>query len=417
MPVLGIVSEFNPLHNGHQLFISTVQNSQNFDATICVMSGNFVQRGEAAICNKWIRARMALHAGADLVIEIPFCFCVRSAFYFARGALQLLNATGVVTHLAFGSENGRLDELQAIAAIVGEEGLEYKQRLKSHLTQGVSYPTARARAVQYTAGSRLRDLDSIIGQPNNILAIEYLRVLAQERIPIQPLTVPRVGSDYNSLDISPLASATAIRHSLLTGNGALAESAMPAETFTLLQKEMEAGRSPVDSSTLERALLARLRMISRDQLIPIYEISEGLENRVLKAGIACGNLDELRHSIKSKRYSMTRINRLLLYILLNVETRQILGFDQHGPMYLHILGFSTKGRKILQEIKNKSHLQILNRGSEVKAMAEDSSSPIRRDMLRLDVKATDLYTLLYPHPDQRRGAKDFTTSPSNDVDG
>ncbi len=412
MPVLGIISEFNPLHNGHQLFIRTVQNSQNFDATICVMSGNFVQRGEAAICNKWTRARMALHAGADLIIEIPFCLCVRSAFYFARGALQLLNATGVVTHLAFGSENGRLDELQAIAAIVGEEDQEYKQRLRSYLTQGLSYPTARARAVQHIAGNRLRDLDSIIGQPNNILAIEYLRVLAQEKIPIQPLTVPRVGSDYNSLDFSPLASATAIRHSLLTGSGALAESAMPAETLALLRKEMEAGRAPVDSTALERALLARLRLMSRDQLIPIYEVSEGLENRVLKAAIACGSLDELRHSVKSKRYSMTRINRLLLYILLNVETRQILGFDQHGPMYLHILGFSTKGRKILQEIKNKSHLQILSRGSEVKAMAEDSNSPIRQDMLRLDVKATDLYTLLYPQPDQRRGAKDFTTSPS-----
>jgi len=391
--------------------LRTFQRSHDFEATVCVMSGNFVQRGEAAICNKWTRARMALHAGVDLVIEIPFCFCVRSAFYFARGSLQLLNATGVVTHLGFGTENGRLDELDAIATIIGKEEPEYRHHLKSYLARGWSYPSARARAVEAVAGNQFPELDSVLGQPNNILAIEYLRVLLQDKLPLQPLTIPRIGSDYNSLDASPLASASAIRHSLLTDRGDLSGQAMPPAACAILQQEIEAGRAPVDTTTLERALLARLRMLSAHQLTPIYEVSEGLENRVLKAAIASGTLEELRRSIKSKRYSLTRINRLLLYILLGVETRQILGFDQYGPAYMHLLGFSTKGRKILQAIKNKSPLPILSRGSEVKAASEDPSSPIRQDMLRLDVRATDLYTLLYPHPRQRRGAQDYTTSP------
>lgn len=411
MSVLGIIAEFNPLHNGHRYFISRAKQTHNFDAVICVMSGNFVQRGEAAICNKWVRANMALHAGVDLVIEIPACFCVRSAHYFARGAIQLLHRTGIMTHLAFGSENGRLDELAAIAAIVGDESQPYKHQLKSCLAQGLSYPAARTRAVESIAGEGLTGLSSIIGQPNNILAVEYLRVLEQERIPIEPLTIPRIGAAYNSLELSDMASASAIRQCLLGCAVNRVAASMPAAAFTLLQQEMAAGRAPVTTASLGQILLAKLRTIQSDQLAQIYEVSEGLDNRILKAGMACGTWDELRAAIKSKRYNMTRINRMLLYVLLNLQTRQILDFDQHGPLYIHILGFSTQGRKILQKIKIKSDLPILNRGSDVKAVAGDNDSPKLGDMLRLDVTATDLYCLLYPRSDQRFGARDFTTSP------
>ncbi|MEQ8200806.1 MAG: nucleotidyltransferase [Syntrophomonadaceae bacterium] len=411
MSVLGIIAEFNPLHNGHRYFISQARQAHDFDAAICVMSGNFVQRGEAAICNKWVRTLMALHAGVDLVIEIPACFCVRSAYYFARGAIQLLHRTGVVTHLAFGSENGRLDELAALAAIIGDESCQYKHHLKSCLAQGLSYPTARARTIESIAGNRFTGLGSIIGRPNNILAIEYLRVLEQEQISIKPLTIPRIGSQYDSREISVMASASAIRHRLLSDAGNMVATTMPTAAFILLQQEIEAGRAPVATTTLGQILLAKLRMIQPDQLRQIYEVSEGLENRMLKAGMACGTWDELRESIKSKRYSLTRINRMLLYVLLNLQTRQMLVFDQHGPLYIHILGFSTKGRKILQDIKNKSDLRILSRGSAVKAAADDDDSPVLRNMLRLDVMATDLYCLLYPQAQQRYGARDFTTSP------
>ena len=418
MAVLGVIAEFNPFHNGHQHLISQARQAHNFDAVICVMSGNFVQRGEAAICNKWARAHMALHAGADLVIEIPACFCIRSAYYFALGALQLLDRTRVVTHLAFGSESGRLDELGAIAAMIGNESQAYKHHLKSCLAQGLSYPSARARAIESITGPHLTGIGSILGQPNNILGIEYLRVLEQERIPIEPLTIPRIGSGYKSLDFSTMASASAIRHCLLNdrGNIAIAATMMPAAAFALLQQEVESGRAPVATTDLSQVLLAKLRMIQPDHLRQIYEVAEGLENRILKAGMTCGTWEELRDSIKSKRYSLTRINRLLLYILLDLQNRQIHDFDQHGPLYIHTLGFSPKGRKILQAIKNKSSLRILNRGSAVKAAAEDKDAEVLRDMLRLDVLATDLYCLLYPQARQRYGARDFTTSPQLVID-
>lgn len=411
MAVLGVVAEFNPFHNGHRYFISQARQTHNFDAVICVMSGNFVQRGEAAICNKWVRAHMALHAGADLVIEIPTCFCIRSAYYFALGALRLLDRTGVVTHLAFGSESGQLDELGAIAAIIGDESQVYKHHLKSCLAQGLSYPSARARAIEAITGPNSTRSGSIVRQPNNILGIEYLRVLEQERIPIKPLTIPRIGSEYNSLEFSAMASASAIRHCLLNDMGNIAATMMPAAAFTLLQQEIEAGRAPVATTNLGQVLLAKLRTIQPDHLKQIYEVSEGLENRILKAGTTCGTWEELRDSIKSKRYSLTRINRMLLYILLDLQNRQIHDYDQHGPLYIHPLGFSPKGRKILQAIKNKSILRILSRGSAVKAAAEDKEDKVLRDMLRLDVLATDLYCLLYPQPRQRYGARDFTTGP------
>ncbi|NLB87935.1 MAG: nucleotidyltransferase family protein, partial [Syntrophomonadaceae bacterium] len=146
MSILGIVAEFNPFHNGHQYLINTVKEKYNFDAIVCVMSGNFTQRGEPAICNKWARAEMALNAGVDLVIELPFCFATRSAYYFAKGAIELLELTKVVTHIAFGSEMGDIEQLKDIARLLNEEPDDYKKLLKKQLNKGFSYPMARSIA-------------------------------------------------------------------------------------------------------------------------------------------------------------------------------------------------------------------------------------------------------------------------------
>jgi Predicted nucleotidyltransferase len=412
MSVLGIIAEFNPLHNGHRHFIQAARQSQDFSATICVMSGNFVQRGEAAMCNKWVRTHMALQAGVDLVIELPFSFAVRSAYFFARGAIQLLYRTGVVSHLAFGSESGQLEQLQSIAAMITQESLEYKNHLKYFLTEGLSFPAARSQTIQEIMGAQIANLGDTLLQPNNILALEYLRVLEQESIPIQPFTIPRIGSGYNSMELSPYASASAIRNALFH-NPAGDDYAghMPADILPLLQQEIIAGRAPASQDSLGLAILAKLRTMPLADLSKIYEVTEGLEHRIQAAAISSGTLEELRQAIKSKRYSLTRINRLLLYSLLGIETEQMLNFDQHGPLYLHILGFSTRGRKILQDIKNKSTVQLISRGSEVKSAYLNDTNPNLQAMLGLDIKSTDIYTLLYPNCSERQGSLDFTTSP------
>ncbi|PKM76206.1 MAG: nucleotidyltransferase [Firmicutes bacterium HGW-Firmicutes-15] len=410
--VLGIIAEFNPFHNGHLHLIQTARQTQDFSAIVCVMSGNFLQRGDVALCNKWVRARMALQAGADLVIELPFCFAVRSAYFFARGSIELLYRTTAVSHLAFGSESGMLGELQSISTIIAHENQEYKTHLKYHLDQGLSFPSARALAIRAIIGKQVPGLEQIIMQPNNILALEYLRVLEQQSIPLKPLTIARKGSGYNSLELSPYASASAIRRVLLSPSEDIRiEDSMPLDSLALLNQEICAGRAPVTIDALEQSILGKLRTIPLKKLRQIYEVTEGLENRIKQAAISSGTLEELRQSIKSKRYSLTRINRILLYSLLDVEGEQMLSFDQHGPLYMHILGFSTKGQKILQTIKNKSKLRVLNRGSEVKKACQDTSDPTLQAMLGLDVRATDIYCLLYPNSSTRHGSQDFTTSP------
>jgi predicted nucleotidyltransferase len=412
LPILGIIAEFNPYHNGHLHFIRSVQQQRDFQAVICVMSGSFVQRGEAAICNKWARTQMALQYGVDLVVEIPFCFAVRSAYNFARGSLQLLHRMGVVSHIAFGSENGQLDKLSEIARTITHETLEYRQQLKLYQKQGLSFPAARSKALLETAGLPLDDVGNIIMQPNNILALEYLRVLKEYAIPIQPITVARIGTGYHSLELAPYASASAIRRAIIQNPSDQRLSiSLPDGVMGILKQELKDGRAPTDLTSLEQAILYRLRTISPESLFTIHEVSEGLEHRILQAAALSGSLEELRQSIKSKRFNLTKINRLILYSLLDVTSQQMLDFDQHGPLYIHILGFSTKGRKILQEIKNKSSLPILNRGSEVKWLANDSTHSTRQSMVALDVRASNIYSLLYPNPSARKAYQDFTTSP------
>jgi predicted nucleotidyltransferase len=411
-PVIGIIAEFNPLHNGHQHLIRSVQEMHPASAIVCVMSGNFVQRGEAAICNKWVRARMALDAGVDLVVELPFCWAVRSAYFFARGAIQMLGSTGVVTHLAFGSEAGTLAPLQSIARLMANETDLYKQELRSQLARGLSFPASRARAIQAALGTQIDRLDELVMQPNNILALEYLRVLTEESLPIEPLTIPRQGPGYHQDQLNNYASASAIRHYLETHPAdSQLEDTMPKAALNLLRQEIATGRAPIYTDGLGIVILTMLRTTPLERLGQIYEINEGLENRIRAAAYTSGCLAELKQAIKSKRYNSTRINRILLYTLLSLKTSQILGFDQTGPQYLHILGLSTKGRKILQDIKNKSSLRVLNTGSEVKAAWADNLVFPLQSMLELDIKASDVYTLLYPSTAARRGASDFTTSP------
>lgn len=412
MAVLGIVAEYNPFHNGHLYLIEKARQKENFAAVVVVMSGSFLQRGEPAFCDKWSRAEMALSCGADLLIELPFCFSARSAYYFARGALQLLHRTGMVTHLAFGAENTNLSLLKSIAGILSSEPVEYKAILKRHLASGLSFPLSRSLALQEYASQSRSEWQQIMLGPNNILAIEYLRVITEEKLPLIPLLINRRGSSYHGTELSKYASATAIRQALLENvHSNEIASAMPASCLQILQREMARGRSPVQTSSLEQAILYKLRTTSAEALSQIYEVSEGLEYRIKAAANACGSLEELRQTIKSKRYSLSRINRTLLYSLFDLSKNQVNLFDNEGPLYLHLLGFSAKAQKILQEMKNKSQVKIFNRGSDIKRCFDQSCGTVLGDMIAADVLATDIYSLLFPSPAARTGGRDFTTSP------
>lgn len=407
MSIIGIIAEYNPFHNGHLYLINEARKKENPEGIICVMSGNFLQRGEPALCNKWSRAKMAIKEGADLVIELPFCFAVRSAYYFARGGVSLLAATGIATHIAFGSESGDLEKLDALASCWLDESPEFKNRLKHYLDKGLNFPSARARALEDTAEEK--NIKDFIKNPNDILGVEYLRNIKEKKLPLVPIVIKRTGSGYHSTELTKIASATAIRQALK--NKVPLEkikASLPDTSFDILKEEIEKGYAPVLEEELGNLILYKLRTMTEEELMNIYEIKEGLEGRFLEATFKSSNLEELRQNIKTKRYSMTRINRSLLYALLDFTYEKAELFDEHGPQYIRVLGFSATGQKLLKKIKKTSPLKILSRGSEVKKALTRDENPVLREMLGLDVKAGHIYSLLYPDINVRKGGEDFT---------
>ncbi len=406
MSVVGIVAEFNPFHNGHLLLVEEVRQKLQPEAVICVMSGPFVQRGEPALCDKWARTRMALSNGIDMVIELPFCFAARSAYYFARGALLTLQAAGA-DQLAFGSESGILDPLLEIAGLLSHETAAFQQKLKANLARGLSYPSARADAIKSILGDHSPEISQLLSGPNNILGIEYLRVIKQLDLGLKPITIARRGAGYHDSGVSALASATAIRQAVYQGYLHDLSQGLPQISFRILKEEIQAGRAPIKHDGLEAALLSQLRLASKEWLKTIYEVTEGLENRLLLAAQQSGTLAALRDTVKSKRYNLTRVNRMLLYSLFAVSKSQMARFDKAGPQYIRLLGFSSQGRKILQKVKNNSELPILSTGSQIAAMIRNPPGNTGSEMLALDIKASDIFSLLAPMPQQRQGGQDY----------
>ncbi len=409
MAVLGLIAEFNPFHNGHLHLINEIKSQNNFAAIICVMSGNFTQRGEPAICHKWSRAEMALKNGIDLVIELPFAFASRSAYYFARAAVQLLSRTGLVTHLAFGSETDNIKLLQEIALFLNEEPGDYKELLSDLLAKGLSYPVARSKALQEFFNNP--SMAKILTGSNNILAIEYLRNIAQLDSQIIPLTIKRKGSYFHSRNLTEYASATAIREALYQNRQVKElDFALPISTKQILMREIKQGRSPIKAEFFGNAIFAKLRTMDTREIERLYDVNEGLETRIMEKSITSSNLNELRLAIKSKRYSYTRISRILLYSLFNLNKGLVDELDAFGPLYHHVLAFTDKGINLLGQMKKSSELTILNRGRDVKKLYDETDSPASK-MIKLDIMASNLYNLFYPSEKERIGASDFTTSP------
>lgn len=396
MPVVGIVAEYNPLHHGHVHHIQTSRRMTGAEAVIAVMSGNFTQRGEPALVSKWARAEMALLAGVDLVFELPFVFAARSAYHFARGAVTLLQKTGVVTHLSFGSEWGEIEPLQKIAAVISQEPPEYREQLKRELALGHSYPQARAQALQkhLKAKGWRQDLSEMLALPNNILALEYLRVLQENPCGIIPVTIPRIGQGYHQAGNVPLASATFIRHQIQQQYPLDEIKGLPAFSRSVLEREISNGHGPVLPASMTGMIRFALHRMKTSELAKIHDIGEGLENRVHRAAQVCTSREQMIEHIKTRRYSYTRISRILLYSLLGFTREKSVSFDQTGPLYLRLLAFSPQGQKILHDMRVNSRLPVITKLGR----RHQLDDPLAQDMLAFDLLATDLHSLLQPQP-------------------
>ncbi|MDL2317646.1 nucleotidyltransferase family protein [Eubacteriales bacterium OttesenSCG-928-A19] len=379
MRVCGIICEYNPFHNGHAYLIRALKERTGCAYVVCAMSGQFTQRGEAALVSKWARAEMALRSGADAVFELPALFAVRDAERFARGGVALLSSLGVVTHLGFGSESGDLDALLAMAKVEGDLNV-----IRANMARGMTLARARGEALGQDAGA-----------PNDTLAVEYLRALGRQRAAIEPVTVKRLGGGYHDETLGGMASATAVRAAIYRGEDVYA--AMPAPAYALLLRLKEAGAYQRPDG-LDEALLALLRTIPAESLARIADVGEGLENRISRAAQDAVSRASLLELVKCKRYTWSRLSRVLTQALVGMTKQLAMAYPV--PTYARLLGFRRDAQPLMAAIRRQADIPIVTRAAKYRP--EDDR------VLALDIRAGDLWALGMLNPPLRKGRADLT---------
>ena len=370
METAGIVAEYNPFHRGHAWHIAETRRRLGGDApVVCVMSGHWVQRGECALADKWLRAALALDRGADLVVELPTPWAMASAESFARGAVSLLAATGVVDVLSFGSETGELAPLEEAAAAL--DAPDYPERLRAALGRGLSFPAARQEA----AGA------ACLSAPNNNLGVEYLRSLRALGSTIRPLTVPRQGAGHDGPAAGGYASASELRRLLRAGRG---EEAAPYLTAPW-------SGELADMQHIERAVLSRLRTMGEGDwaALPDGGGAEGLPSRLAKAAREAVSLEDFYTRAKTRRYPHARLQRLALAAFLGLRAAE----RPAAPPYVRVLGLGGRGRVLLRRMKDTCPLPVIVKP----AQARELDGPART-LFESEARYTDLYGLCFPAP-------------------
>lgn len=426
MHVTGIITEYNPFHNGHRYQLTQIRRIRPGSAIIAVMSGSIVQRGQAALLDKWSRAELAVRGGCDLVLELPFAFACRSAQDFARGAVSLLAKLGIVDTLAFGAESADLNALQMAASSVDDPILQ--AALHTRIAAGLSYATALTGAL---LARHTKIQAELLRQPNNILAIEYLRALRQYAPHLHPLLIPRTGADYHDTDITaPKASASAVRALLdkaaasarPAGEGILIHALSDTDCLALKHAlppaswqavcQLSANHLPQPDRLL-LPLQALLLRTSLPELSHIYGISEGLENRITGFAAKASGFHQLIRAAATKRYPSSRIARTLIWLLLGVQRELIARMDESGPLYARVLAAGLRGRSLLRDIKKAGTIPLIPKTSSFlttaqRAQGMQALSPLQQQ-LALDTLATELRQLAIPADPAPRN--DFQQSP------
>lgn len=391
MKVAGIIAEYNPFHNGHAYHIAKTR--ENADAVICVMSGAFTQRGKPAIINKWARAEMAVKNGADLVLELPFPFSAAPAEIFAFGGVDLLNKTGCVDMLSFGSEGGELEPLVKTAELLEEKGREISQTVRERAGEGKSYAAAVAEA--------LGDLEEsgIMDSPNNLLGVKYLMALNKLKATIEPFTVKREGG-YNSLSLEgDFASAAAIRNAVSENMDFFGY--MPEGAFEIFKREKQAGRI-YKVSNIDALFTGLLRR--NENLSDIAYVAEGVENRFVKAAETCFTVDSIIDFVKTKRYTHTRLSRISASILVGMDKSTLAENMAGGVAYARVLGANGTGTALLREIKE--NIPVISRGGDYASLDEYG-----RKQFELEMKAGNICALCAENSAERIANTDLLKSP------
>ncbi|NOW02749.1 nucleotidyltransferase [Clostridium beijerinckii] len=380
----GIITEYNPFHKGHEYHLINAKSDTNADGIVCVMSGNFMQRGIPAIIDKWKRAEMAIKNGVDLVLELPLVYSISSAEHFAFGSVSLLNSLGVIDHLYFGSEEGNISILEDIAKVLVSEPLRYKKLLKDNLDLGLPFHLSRANALKdYLNSNKLLDT---ISNSNNILGIEYIKSLIRLNSEIVPKTIKREGSLYNDINISDsFASATSIRKHLKEKSLNDLADIIPKASYDILLNLSSSNYPFIFEEDTFKYIKYKL-LTNERSLSNLPDVSEGIDNKILKEILKSNSLNELILNSKSKRYTYTRISRILLQSFLNLEDFDLLNLSKSSVPYARVLAFNSTGQRILKSIKANSSINLITK------VPRNNQC----DHLKIDILGTKAYSLLNP---------------------
>ena len=391
--VVGIIAEYNPFHNGHMYHLEEAKKKAEANYSIVVMSGNFTQRGDTSIINKWAKTYMALCGGADLVLELPTVYATSSAENFASGAIKILESLKIVDAVAFGTETEDIGALNNIANVLVEEPKRFTTMLNHELKRGISFPEARENALMMYLND-IKKYANVVKGANNILAIEYLKAMKKQKSTIMPIAIKREKVYYNdSKIIDDFASSTGVRKLLDKHEFKEIKKVIPRTSYQILEQEFKKGDTIINLNKFEKEIIYTLRKMTVSEIAELPDVSEGLENLIKDSVSKCNTLRELIQNIKSKRYTQTRIQRILLHALLGINKKIMEDSKKIIPY--------TKGKQLMSGIaKANPKIEMI---TSVKKYIEDNlkkNSKQTRSMLQMlsiDMLATDIYTLGYEY--------------------
>lgn len=361
MKIAAVICEFNPFHNGHKYLIDNIK-SDYADCVVAIMSGSFVQRGDIAITDKYTRAKAALDNGCDLVVELPTVFALSSAGRFAKGGVQIAQALNA-DMLCFGAEDADTDTLTEISKVFEDD--VFNTKLKEQLSQGEYYPKAVSLALESIYTKKYADM---LSKPNNTLAIEYIKALKGSNI--SPVAIKRLGVEHDSnVTTDNIASATHIRNLIRNNENYSRYTDIKIDNAAYIEK-------------LETAILYKLRTMSKDELLKLPDVNEGLHNRIYECARDCNSLKELFDSLKTKRYTLARLRRIVMYALLGITKSDI----DCDAMYIRVLGMNRSGAQI---IKSCSTLPIVAKVKQDYDKLNDKAKQI----FNIDATASDVFSL------------------------
>ncbi|WP_071395447.1 nucleotidyltransferase [Bacillus tuaregi] len=383
MKAVGVVVEYNPFHHGHAYHVESAKKATGANVVIAAMSGNFLQRGEPAMVSKWTRTEMALKGGIDIVFELPYSFAVQKADTFAVGAVSLLAEAGCDS-ICFGSESGNINTFYQTYHFLSRNQEAYNHNIKHFIDKGYSYPKASSMAFQAIAPANdLIDLSL----PNNILGFQYVKAAEARKYPVKMVTIARKNANYHDehFTSASIASATSIRKALFSNDSTLAgiQSYVPIDTFEGLQRYQEDYGDFHDWNMYWSYLRFNLLQLSSTELKEIYEVEEGIENRLFSLALKCETFPQFMKALKTKRYTWTRLQRMLTHILTH-STKSEMTADSHIT-YLRLLGMTETGRNYLNQLKKTCQIPIISKRSS-----------FTNQQIQTDTKAARIYAMGLP---------------------